>query len=467
MCEQRPRKQRRTRGHEQTAQSESSISSYGSQQKDTSASQRDVSASVEHGHIERAMFMGPEVLRAQDGQQPDYTSHVTGDSDVNRQICDLQQAYALPSRSIQLALFENFWENCYPWDPIVERFQVVDVPSANVSPLLLQAIFLGGSRVSAASLPSVSPEDFYRRAKTLFWTDQERDPLTKVIAASLLHWYNPHGPELVSTNTSTFWNRIAIGLAMQLGVHSAQKRFPDEGLRRRIWWMLVARDCLISAAHGRPQAINLDHCDVPRPTLHDFPLGSTVAPVFVAYVDLAVIVGKFVNYSIRRAPVEAQITDTAQRLLRWVGDLPPMLRLHARQVSQAGSHTSLIEPFNIQRLSITYYAAVSMLYRARTSDDPFPTAAAIAGSTIASIFEDFLARDLVRRLSPVYTFYLLVASVALLSCYGYKELWRNAEEDLRVISLAQEEMKKRWGSAKGSIRSFEKMYAVTVSLPSW
>jgi hypothetical protein len=117
--------------------------------------------------------------------------------------------------------------------------------------------------------------------------------------------------------------------------------------------------------------------------------------------------------------------------------------------------------FDVQQLHVTYYAAVAMLYRARTSDEPLPTVAVLAGSTIAGIFEELLARDQVRHLGPVYTFYLLVASIALLSCYKYPNLWPVAQEDLRIISQAQEEMKKKWGSALGSIRSFDRMYEVT------
>jgi hypothetical protein len=191
--------------------------------------------------MQRANFIGPDALQAQDGQEPDpdYVGQIVHGSDVSRQICDLQKAYSVPSRAIQLALFDNFWNYCYPWDPIVEKSQIIDVPIEKVSPLLLQAIFLGGSRLSAASLPSDTSHDFYLRAKTLFWTDQERNPFNKIVAVSLMHWWNPHGPEIVSTNTSTFWNRIAVSLAMQMGLNSAQRKVPDESLRRRIWWTLV------------------------------------------------------------------------------------------------------------------------------------------------------------------------------------------------------------------------------------
>jgi hypothetical protein len=185
------------------------------------------------------------------------------------------------------------------------------------------------------------------------------------------------------------------------------------------------------------------------------------APVFIAYVDLAVIVGRFVDSNLKAQSVEAQISQTGQALCEWMQSLDSNLRL-----SSSAAGASSPAHFDIQQLHVTYYAVVAMLYRARNSDDPLPTVAVLAGSTIAGIFEELLARDQVRHLGPVYTFYLLVASIALLSCYKYPNLWPVAQEDLRIISQAQEEMKKKWGSALGSIRSFDRMYEVTTNTQS-
>ncbi|KAK5164253.1 uncharacterized protein LTR77_009947 [Saxophila tyrrhenica] len=407
--------------------------------------------------MQRAAFIGPDALQAQDGEEPHYAGQIIHGSSVSQQICELQQAYNLPSRAVQMALFENFFTYCYPWDPTIERSQIIGVPTEGVSRLLLQAIFLGGSRVSSAPLSDVTPHDFYLRAKTLFWTNQESNPLVKIIAVSLLHWWNPHGPELVSSDTSTFWNSIAVNLAVQMGLNSAKRRVPDEALRRKLWWSIVARDCLISAAHGRAQAVDLSHCDVPRPTIRDFPHSSTTGPVFIAYVDLAAITGRFVKHSIRKLDT----ADTSQHLRQWVEALPPSLRLSSLEITQ--QHGS-INSFNVRQLNVIYYTAVAMVFRARTSDGPFPTAAVLAGSAIASLFEELLARDQIRFLNPVYTFYLLVASIALLSCYRYESMWQTAQEDLKIISLAQEEMKKKWPSAIGSIRSYQKMYSTATKV---
>lgn len=241
-CVVRERKQRRSKRHVQPNESGSNPDHGPVIQNSANTVHNGdslVATSYNRGHMERASFIGPEGLSSQDGQEPDYARHVIHGSSVAKQICDLQGAYDLPSKAIRTALIDNFFRYCYPWDPIVERVHMVENSLDKVSRLLLQAVLLGGSRMSGALPSTTSPHEIYLRAKTLFYTDQERNPLNKVIAVSLLHWWNPHGPELVSTNTSTFWNRIAISLAMQMGLNSAQRRVPDESHRRRIWWTLV------------------------------------------------------------------------------------------------------------------------------------------------------------------------------------------------------------------------------------
>ena len=163
-----------------------------------------ISSSYDGGYMERSAYIAPDNFRAEDGSEINYPVPVT--SAATQQIATLQDAFKFPPRAIRDALFENFWTHCYAWDPIVDRSQVVGVDSEKASPLLLQAIFLAGSRMVSPSQSRIfaSPQEYYTRAKTLFWLDFEKDPMTLLIASSLMHWWNPHGPERVSTNTSSF-----------------------------------------------------------------------------------------------------------------------------------------------------------------------------------------------------------------------------------------------------------------------
>jgi putative effector of murein hydrolase len=69
----------------------------------------------------------------------------------------------------------------------------------HTSLLLNQAVFLAASRVSSA--PGVaayaSSEQFYQRAKALFWQGHEKNPVTVIAATIMLHvscqrWEDPH-----------------------------------------------------------------------------------------------------------------------------------------------------------------------------------------------------------------------------------------------------------------------------------
>jgi hypothetical protein len=189
--------------------------------------------------MQRSAYIAPDDFRAEDGSEINYV--VPFPSEVTQQIATLQDAFKLPPRAVRDSLFENFWTYCYAWDPIIDPSHVMGRDPDKLSPLLLQTIFLAGSRMASPSQPRIfaSSQDYYTRAKTLFWLDYEKDPMNLLIASSLMHWWNPHGPERVSTNTSSFWCRITVSLAQQMGLHSSAKAVPNESLRRRLWWSIV------------------------------------------------------------------------------------------------------------------------------------------------------------------------------------------------------------------------------------
>jgi hypothetical protein len=90
----------------------------------------------------------------------------------------------------------------------------------------------------------------------------------------------------------------------------------------------------------------------------------------------------------------------------------------------------------------------------RSTSGNLPSSAVIlASSFIAGIFEDFLARDEVQFLGPIFTFHLLAAGIGLLSSKNIPSLWEQAAGSLETIYLALDELAKRWSSAKGSLRA--------------
>lgn len=164
-------------------------------------------------------------------------------------------AFDLPPRPIRQALIDTFMTYCQPWTPIVERTFLWRKDGKEPSVLLLQAVFLAASRVSSAPSATsyATSEEFYRRAKALFWLGHEKDIMTLTIAVCILQWYNPAGPEHVSTDTSKFWLQTAVGLAHQLGLHREPTPSRYDAMFRlypftsginaiycvRLWWSLV------------------------------------------------------------------------------------------------------------------------------------------------------------------------------------------------------------------------------------
>jgi hypothetical protein len=240
-------------------------------------------------YLGRLEYLRGEVPVNDDAGVPDKVPHRLSESDVT--ILKVQRVADLPPRAIREGLLDAFWTRCYPWTPVVERAWIYDRRPGKVSLLLQQAMFLAGSRVSAA-VPNYSSEDFYKKARVLFWMGAEEDPIITIAAACLLHWWNPQGPEHISLDTSSFWLRVCVGLAHQVGLHREPTGKSDAGLRRRIWWSLNVRDCLINAGHGRPRAIDLKFADVSPISALDFDGATGAAELFSAYVGISCILGK-------------------------------------------------------------------------------------------------------------------------------------------------------------------------------
>ena len=226
-----------------------------------------------------------------------------------------------------------------------------------------------------------------------------------------------------------------------------------------------ARDCLISLAHGRPQAITLEECDVPLPTLTDFP-NSPHGMFFIAYVELSLIVGRLIRHETRKPYSKDLRCDIENSLYRWAKTLPDTLRLSSSKSHRQSESQRTSRSYNLEsrQLHVLYLVIIIILYRLKTLQGPFPTAAVMAASAIGGVFEDFLARDEVRLLGPCFTFHVLAASITLLSCHKYPKLWALAQEDLKTLAQAQDEMKKKWPSALGSIGTFDRMYKLATTM---
>ncbi|OAP61663.1 hypothetical protein AYL99_03866 [Fonsecaea erecta] len=361
------------------------------------------------------------------------------------------KAFDFPPRPVRDGLIDNFLKVCSPWMPVVE---IEDLKLQNTgtghpaqtqggSLLLTQAVLIAGSRVQPPSrLPNIDCATFYNKAKALFFADFEPDPLNTISALCLMQWYNPSGPEHVSIHSSGFWLRTAVGLGFQIGLHrEPDPQSPKCKLRRRLFWTLFSRDCLLSIAHGRPRAINLFDCNISLPTVTDFPQDNKNARLFIAYVEICSILGQCGKalsggYS-HWAPVEV-----GRSLQRWISQLPECLKLN----------NALDYDFEVRQLYLIYFSAVSILYGPGRSGNCTSVAPILASSCVARIFEDFLARDQLRCLAPMTIFYLRVAALPQLCCFNFSSLWNISKLELSVIQKSLHEMAKTWHSARRALR---------------
>jgi hypothetical protein len=162
-------------------------------------------------------------------------------SDVELKTVELWGSFELPSRSARQSLIDTFMQNCYPWTPILDPSDLETRNDKPPSLLLLQSLFLAASRVSSSPgvLAFASSEQFYQRAKALFWSNHEKNPIIAIKATLMLQWLNPDGPAHFSCDNSEFWLKIGVGLAYQVGLHKEPPSQAKRLTRRRLWWSLV------------------------------------------------------------------------------------------------------------------------------------------------------------------------------------------------------------------------------------
>jgi hypothetical protein len=83
----------------------------------------------------------------------------------------------LPPIELQQGFVETYFEYCWPWCPILDKSTLWEYLDTTPSPLLINSLALLGSRVQPPILQHASAPDYYDRAKLLFYTDQESNPL--------------------------------------------------------------------------------------------------------------------------------------------------------------------------------------------------------------------------------------------------------------------------------------------------
>jgi hypothetical protein len=150
----------------------------------------------------------------------------------------------------------------------------------------------------------------------------------------------------------------------------------------------------------------------------------------------------------KRLQVESQ-------LFRWTRTLAPQLRISQRR-GESDIYELLPYDFKARQLHIQYFLSLALLVRSAGVPGKVSPAAVLAASFAAGIYEDFLARDQVKLLSPVFTTFCLVSGIILLSVRPYPSLWEAAQLDLGFIKRCLQELSKRWRSAIGASKALQR-----------
>jgi hypothetical protein len=293
-------------------------------------------ASPAQDRFRNASFLSRSAILGDDFQDIDHAHIEKGVSDekispTEMKVLRLYGAFDLPEPALRQSLIEAYIERCYPWMPVVDlETLTLATQQGETSRLLLQAVIL----VGALMRPDVCTKAFcdrqYLRVKALIHSCFERNPLNILAALCLIQWYTPTAPKDISTDVPRFWNTYAVGLAQQMGLHRHPTgSVPSSGLRRRIWWTMVARDNLTSSAHGRPRIIQPEDCTNALPTTDDFGIQRKLhAEIFVQYVSITRILGNLCQLMTRHGEPSSKDKEAiAVELHAFLEALPEPLRL--------------------------------------------------------------------------------------------------------------------------------------------
>jgi hypothetical protein len=113
--------------------------------------------------------------------EPDHRQIATSDCERSTNMKLLAPITSdMPPIELQQGFVETFFEYCWPWCPVLDKSTLWEYLDTTPSPLLVNSLALLGSRVRPPILQHASASDYYDRAKLLFYTDQESNPLVNL-----------------------------------------------------------------------------------------------------------------------------------------------------------------------------------------------------------------------------------------------------------------------------------------------
>ncbi|KAF2820572.1 MFS general substrate transporter [Ophiobolus disseminans] len=384
------------------------------------------------------------------------------DADNQALVAQLEHRYSSDLRpDLEQIFTDTYFTFCYPWCPVLDRKTL----SSDIarSPLLANALALASSHIQPPLLPHDGSEAYYKRARTIFYDDEEADETMALQALCLFYWWAPQAPSRVHRHSSWWWTSVIIRHAQQMNIHrepaldDPSRERINLGLRRRIWWTAFARERLTSLCQSKPVIIDPNDCNIQEPTLADFPSDSQSqhqGEIFIYWVRLCAIIGRIAKILLKSNEVSSLLPiELQEELVTWVHSLPPRLRLPI--------DTARTETFDrdVHQLHLFYLTTIIILHLKR-SGGQLPQAlppAIIAASCTARILRDILARGNSRFLMAITCWHVGTAFIALLQACRIQHLSKAANEDLDILEFAVRELQKMWASARVVAQGFERL----------
>ncbi|KAK5047263.1 hypothetical protein LTR84_006785 [Exophiala bonariae] len=420
--------------------------------RETSAVEDSGGSSVEPSYLGRSNYLDTHVIiDEQDASQYRQTNNKTPTPSPHLTVQNFT-VDGMVSSSIRESLIVSFIKKCGPWMPLVDvdRIHAIfnDSGTANQPSMLMLSILVAGSKVSTAPRAAEFGKQCYQRAKARFYSGDEHNTVDVIIATVFLQWWNQSGPEHISIDNSSFWLRIGVALAHQIGLHKEpNERHQHAQLWRKLWWTLVSRDSQIATSHGRPRAINPQDSNMRVLNIRDFAVLDEDALLFMNFISITRILGDLTQSCLRGHLTENQRLEFETSLSSWIGALPEIFHLHDRT-------TNLLKPYSFRsrQLHVPYFVALIILFRQEAPDKCPSGVSVLAASFISGIFEEYLDWADIWFVSPASIFYLLVASLLQISAHRFPALAANAGKETRITDQAILELKKRFPTAFGAER---------------
>jgi hypothetical protein len=118
------------------------------------------------------------------------------DAETQAFVAQLEHQYGhVLNPDLEQIFTDTYFKYCYTWCPVLDRSTLASDLAR--SPLLANALALASSHIQPPLLPHDGPETYYKRARTIFYDDEEADETMALKALCLFYWWAPQSPSRV------------------------------------------------------------------------------------------------------------------------------------------------------------------------------------------------------------------------------------------------------------------------------